>query len=694
TFFTVLFLPFYPLFFIIFKDKSFNFLEKLSLTIFSNLAFYIILAYLMNSFKIAITGSLFFVSTLVIYFSLISFVIICELVKDSFTLIKPIRSSTNDKDFLRDFSILKYLKSKIPINNLLIVFILVLLAILNGVRFSYFYGTDAMYHVFIIKLITNLNFLPTEQYFGAVGLHIFGSVINFFSDVDLLYLAKYFSFYTFFVSALLIYNLLMRIFKKRNLAILGVFILEMTSLGFSNMMYQFWPTGLATIQSLFVFFLLYIRLQNLIKVDKPSKKEILGNLFFSYILIVIISISAILTHSLITMIFILSFGFIFLIFFLRDYRRGIDFLVIAIVGVIFLLLYFFSDISEHWYSVDILKIPWYVYLIGGIGGSLIIWKFRNSVDFKTGRFESAINGLRYKYYKKIEDKIIFRLFYSILIIFSVGFLLINFFFLDLIFSKLLIALECFIVIFFGIWGLIIFQKKPSGKPFLLWLAGILLIFFVAFIIDFFEGYFYSGRILLLFAPLLIIGFVSYIYKLLNKKLVKFNRVKIVTFMTILFMLFAQFSDQLLDIDDIEYSLHRREVTAVKWYSNFTFENNLIICEFGIPYVLYYYDYPFEMNNKSLTYYDLYEVIMKPRGYFKPADHFYENGTNKLQDMKKRISRNIYLILDDNYLAFSGFEVYERLTKEEMNQYYNMIYLNRVFISKSETGIEVPFYWVI
>jgi len=694
TIFTILFLPFYPLYFIIFQKKNFNSLEKLSLTIFSNLSFYILIAYFMNSFEIPITGFLFFFSIMITYFSLIIIVIISDFVKGNFLFLKPIKSTIQEKDFVNEFSLFNYLKSKISLNSVLIVIVLTLLSILHGVRFSFFYGTDAMYHVFIIKLITNLNFLPTNQYYGALGLHIFGAVIHFFSSIDLLLLAKFFSFYSFFVSALLLYNLLMRIFKNRNLAILGVFILEMTSLGFSNMMYQFWPTGLATIQCIFVFFLLDVRLQNLIKPERPLKKDILRNLIFSDVLVIFVSISAILTHSLITMVFIVSFAFIFLIYFIRDYRRGINFLVLGIVVGIFMVLYLFSDISEHWYSVDVFKIPWYVYLIGGIGGSLIIWKLRNSVSFTTGRFSSVINGLRYGYYKKIEDKIIFPLFFSILIIVSVGFLLINFIFLDLIFSKLLIAIECFIVIFFGIWGLIIFQKKPRGKSFILWLFGTMIIFFVAFVIDFFEGYFYSGRILLLISPVLVIGFVSYIYKLLKSKPIKFNKVKFITLTAILVMLFAQFSDQLLDIDDIEYSLHRREVTAVEWYSNYTSENNLVICEFGWPYVLYYYDYPFDQHNKSLLYNDLYDVIMKPKGYFKPADHFDENGTNILQQMKKNRNSNIYLILDDNYLAFTGFEVYERLTESEMLEYYSMDYLNRIFVSRSEDGIEVPYYWVI
>ena len=73
---------------------------------------------------------------------------------------------------------------------------------------------------------------------------------------------------------------------------------------------------------------------------------------------------------------------------------------------------------------------------------------------------------------------------------------------------------------------------------------------------------------------------------------------------------------------------------------------------------------------------------------------YLNGTNKLQQMKQSLNTDIYLILDDNYLAFSGFDVYERLSEEEMEEYYSMDYMNKVCSSKSENGIEYPYYWVI
>jgi hypothetical protein len=43
---------------------------------------------------------------------------------------------------------------------------------------------------------------------------------------------------------------------------------------------------------------------------------------------------------------------------------------------------------------------------------------------------------------------------------------------------------------------------------------------------------------------------------------------------------------------------------------------------------------------------------------------------------------------------SGFELFGQLTDEEIEMYYNLAYLNRICVSKSEDGKSTPYYWVI
>jgi hypothetical protein len=693
TAFIVIFLPFYPLFFIIFRNKNFNFLEKFSLTIVANLTLYILSAYLGNFFEIPITGYFFFLLTLIIYFSLLLYIIIYEERTKTSLFLKVKEFRVDKQSFYENFSILKYFKRRVPLTGILVVIFLILMSILNGVRFSYFYGTDAMYHIFMAKVINNINYLPVDQYFGALGLHLFAALIHFYTGINHLLLAQYFSFYTFFVSGLLIYNILRRIFKNRNLAILGVFLVEITSLGFSNTMYQFWPTSLASIQSLYILFLLYVRLEDFIKEEPPTKKEIFSNLTFTYVFIILIYISALFTHSLIATIYMVSFTFIFLIYFTRSYKRGIDFIILCICLGAFVALFNISGISAHWKIVDILGFPWHFLVIGGIIGFLIVLKLRSGIKFEKNRFKSVISGQKYGYYKKIEDKLVFPIFFSFIAIFLTGVLVVNFNFLDLYISRIFIALEFFIMIFFGTWGLILFQKNSRGKLLVLWLFGMVIIYLVAFSLDVFVLHqFWSGRILLLISPVIIFGFISYLYKLI--KLKSTIKIKIFILSVVIFTFFSQFSNQLFDVDDKEYSLHKREVLSLQWYSRYTSDVNFIICEFGIPYVVMYFEYPYEEHNKSILVSGLIDFKQEPKGYFKPADHLYPNGTNKLQQMKEYLNTDIYLILDDNYMAFTGFDVFERLTEEEMEEYYSMDYLNKICSSKSENGIEFPYYWVI
>ena len=154
------------------------------------------------------------------------------------------------------------------------IIFLILICIFNVVRFEYFFGTDPWLHSYISKRIVKMNHLPLKEYYGSVGLPIFGAIIHFFSGVDFILIPKFFIFYTIPLSALIFYNILMRIFKNQNLAFFGVFILEFSSLGFAYMMYQYWPAHLSLIQTLTIFFLLYVRLQKFIKIERPTKKEV------------------------------------------------------------------------------------------------------------------------------------------------------------------------------------------------------------------------------------------------------------------------------------------------------------------------------------------------------------------------------------------------------------------------------------
>lgn len=686
----ILFLPSYPLFFIIFKEKSFNFLEKLGLTIILNMSFYILTGYFGFFIGIPITGIYFFFAVAIFYFSFIGYIVYFEMKERKFSIFQH--------KIEESFSIYNSLKELIVknVNTILLLIFIALICILNVERFSYWYGTDAMFHAYMIRTITEINYLPLNQYFGAVGIHIFGAVINFFSGVNILLIPRYFLFYTFFVSTLLVYNFLKKIFNNKNLALFGVFILEFSSIGFSNMMYQFWPTALSTLQCLTILFLLYIRFQSFTKKDRPKMEEIYLDIYFYYILIIIIAISAIFTHSVITPILLISFLLIYLVYFLEDFKRGFDFVVLCILCGMYLFFSSFNIFSNFYFLFK--GIPWYIYPIAIIGSILVIFLFRKTIKFNytPGRFSEAITGKTHKKLKRFEDKFLFPFVFLLTSVFTTGFIIFNYLILDIYFSKIIIGLEVVILIVFSLWGYLYFQLKPKGRLLILWLFSIILLFMASFIVDIFRGEsFLSGRILILLSPVIVFGFIAYIYKIIKLNLLGSLQVKLLIFLFIAFSFFSHFYDELTDLDGIEYNLTRREVISIQWLTIHTSNKEIIFTEFGMNYVFMYFDYPFDEKNTSFNGLYMHYFIPIYEDYFHPDNHFNETtGANILQEIKNNYNSNFYLMLDDNYLALREGVIIDRLTVAEMEAYYNLNYLNKICSSKSEYGVEVPYYWVI
>ena len=695
TVYVITLLPTYPIFFIFLKEKDFNFLEKLSFTIIGNLIFYIFLGYCGHLFKLPITGIFFFYGVFFSYLSIIFYMLYHKHRKGLKLFLSSANYSNGIERNFKELSLLNYLKKSISLNSVLLVLFLIFICLLYAVKFSYFYGTDAMLHIFIIKKIAFINYLPVEEYYGSVGLHIIGAVINFFSGVDIIIIPKYFVFYTYFVSGLIFYNLLKRIFKNKNLALFGVFFLEFFAVGFDHLMYQFWPTSLTTIQCLMIFFILYHRLQGLIRLETPLKDDLLNDTIFSYVFIVVIFIGAILTHALIALLFLGSFLFTYFIYFLKGIKRGIDFSLLLLLVGIYLLFYSFGLSSSFFFSINIFTIPWYFYLIGGVIGIYIILRLRKSVWFTPGRFHLEINGTKHQYYKIIENKVILPLSFLLIPFFIVIFFISNALLLDINISNSLLGLETFIIFIYGYWGLLLFQKKPKGKVIILWGYAFGILFAVGFFIDNYSGVFMSGRIIILASPIIIIGFIAYVYKLINLKKIGTSKVKFFLISLVVFSFFASFYDQLTDLDDLNYSFQRREVYSATWLSEHTNDKNVIITEFGGNKIFFYFDYPFHENNEMLRGEDIHYFMLNVENFFPPDTHINDiTGENILQALKEQYGTNVYIILDDVFELMNSWEVFGRLSKDEMDEYYNLPYLNKISSTKSESGIIVPYYWVI
>lgn len=697
TIFIYLFLPTYPIFYTIFKEKGFTIAEKLSLTIVINFVFYILIGYIGYFLGIPLTGFFFFFSLILCYFSVISYIAYRELKSGTYNFFKSKKTFDEKKNQYRSFSLIKKIKNSIPLNVLLLIIFIFLICILNIVRVSYFAGTDPWKHIFNSRLITEYHYLPLGNYKGGMGLNILEALITFFSGLDHIIIPRYFIFYTFFLSSLIFYNISMRIFKNLNLALFSVFLLEFSSLGFSIMMIQYWPSGLTLIMCLMAFFLLYLRMQKFIQLKRPEKKAIFEDIYFIYSLVALIFISAFLTHVITAAIFLFSFIWLYFVYFLKDYKRGIDLLfVFGLFGILLILNYL--GIGRDYANLFIpINISWYfivaIGIAGIVSGAIIFWKIQKSINFTKGRYKSTIIGKTNKIYKKIEDKIIIPLIFSIVILLTIIILIINILLFNLETINIINITEIILFSFFAFWGLIIFQKKPKGKVLFIWGAFFVVLLGVGFILNIFLiNIMVWERILFLIAPLIVFGFISYIHKLIKVNSIQSVRIKLFILLTIAFSLFITYFNEFVSIEI--FNTKNREVSTLQWYSNNTHNQNVVFSEFGWGYVINYYDYPFNDKDGALLYNENIYIIPTEIDLFPPANHINESGINLLKELKNKYKTDVYIIFENDYIIDRGFELFGRLTQEETEQYYNLDYLNKICSSKVEDGTEIPLYWVI
>ena len=698
TAFVLLFLPSYPIFFFIAKYSGFRFLEKISLTIITNLSFYIISGIIGQNLGAPLVPTYFFLFTLYLYSGLMvaSFFLGSRFMQVSGMQAKM--REINQEQFISTFSIKNLLKKYFSLNHLLLILFIFLFIILDFVRGGFFVGTDPWIHLSIIKSATITYKLPMDEYYGAMGLHVFSLVFYYFTGMDLLLIPRIYLFYSFPISGLILYCLFKRIFKSKNLAILGVFILTFSSLGFTYMMYQYWPSGLTLLQMLMVFLILYIRQPIYIGEKPPTKLAIRQQTLEHYVPIILIFTSSLITHSLITMIILISYLWIYLVFFVVNFRRGFDlFLLLGLVGI-FLAFLLSGKNTGHFRVFNYIfnAYPLFIIILGLLGGAALLllplWFFKKHTSFSKGKYGLIISGKKRDLFTRISDKHLF-LGVSILgIIFAISYFVMNLIVLNADISFVLVGFELILIILFSLFGIGIFQYKPRGKSLWLWLLALVFLVLAGILfnsltetLNFFTRIFYISSVAI------VIGFVSYIYKLIHNGVIRDWKAKIFIGFIVSYSLIASFIDLNNSVEF--FSLKNYEVDAIKWYSNYTSNKSVIIAEYGWEHVFVYYDYPFGSSNDSFK--SIFVYVYDNNQYMSPADHVLKNGTNILTQLKKQNpGSNVYLFLSNYYLLPSGSSLFGRLTNEQVAAYYNLTYLNRIFSVKLETGEDLPIYWVI
>ncbi|MFW9951971.1 MAG: hypothetical protein ACFFKA_17775, partial [Candidatus Thorarchaeota archaeon] len=552
--FILLLLPGYPFFFVIFKNKRFNVLEKLSFTLIIDLSFYIIGGFIAFYLKIPLTGLYFLILTLTFFSLFLIYILYQEIRFGEFYFFRLRKKEKENVISHHNNSIWRYFQEKLSLNGLLFLVFLMLMLCIIILSVPFFGGTDSWLHISIIKVISEVNILPLEEYLGAMGLHIYSVVFHFFSGIDLLLIPRFFTLYSFPVSLLIVYNLFRRIFKNKNVVIFGLYLLIFSSLGFTIMNYQFWPSAIAFIQGLFIFYLLYTRFKISIKVAPPSIEEIKNDMLFNYISIVIVFISALLTHSLIIMILLISYLWIYAIYFIKNWKRGLDFILLCALFGIFLIFNAFNISTGHFNVFNsFFRLPWYV-IIGGLSITLglvliLIWHQVRVINFTSGKYRLILEGKLYGYYKKIEDKFLYPIIFGITLGLTLSWVVINYFWFNMPIVTINTGAEILIISLLSIWGIGLYQNKPKGKILLIWGLSLVFLVLIGFIFDVINNsYTLFSRIFYLCSVVIAIGFLSYIYKVIKIGSIRTLKVKLLLLIIITFSVLATLTEEVNSIE--------------------------------------------------------------------------------------------------------------------------------------------------
>lgn len=166
------------------------------------------------------------------------------------------------------------------------------------------------------------------------------------------------------------------------------------------------------------------------------------------------------------------------------------------------------------------------------------------------------------------------------------------------------------------------------------------------------------------------------------------------FFLLLFIVFSICISYSYDFATINhFDLKEREVRSIQWYSNYSSNGKVIISNFGWHGIFLYYDYPYEEHNQSLSLTSIDYFLLIENQFLYPNLHI-SNGSNVLKNLKSDDNTEVILILPEHYYLPFSWKFFDQLSEQQLDTYYNLNYLNRIFSSKSINDEEIPYYWVI
>jgi len=272
-------------------------------------------------------------------------------------------------------------------------------------------------------------------------------------------------------------------------------------------------------------------------------------------------------------------------------------------------------------------------------------------------------------------------------------LIVNLIWIEIDITNIFYISEIVLLSAFSVWGLIVFQKKPRGKPLFIWGTGLFILLGVGFVFNILIlSNMIWQRILYLIPPIIVIGFISYIYKIIKLKKIGTFRMKFIIFFIVIFSLLTTYFYEAVSFE--VFTLKRRDISSIQWYSNNTSDKNVLLTEFGWNNPFKYYSYIQNNTNSNPPYVGNFYKLKYDIDLFPPNNHFDENGTNILKQVKEDYNTDVYIIFSGIYIINKGFELFGKLSQDELEIYYSLDYLDKICTSKTEGGGETPIFWVI
>jgi hypothetical protein len=293
----------------------------------------------------------------------------------------------------------------------------------------------------------------------------------------------------------------------------------------------------------------------------------------------------------------------------------------------------------------------------------------------------------------LESKVIIPIIIILDLIISAVILIASNLVLNLNIQSIFTISEIFLIGIFSTWGLLWFQKSSRGEFIYIWFIGLILLLAFGFFYDIFIAVINIWtRILSLSAIAVATGFVSYIYKIIKLDTLKIKNVRVTLFLIIIISI-------IISISEISYfaelfSFEKKEIKTIQNFSNYNSRKKTIISEFGEWYAFIYYDYPYQNASEDFYSLDLHYFLVVNETLLKPKYHLDKENHNILKILKKKYQTGTYILLTNYYFQYGSLSFYDGLTDEEVNQYYNLLYLNRICSSRDLNGNEKPMYWVI